>query len=164
LLDPILGMWPDHPLSRVVQSVKLKRVSMSPKNSAAWSDKVDPPGYPGHRPGGTELPRPQSQCASDRYIFVGIISVFRAISTMLLTAAEQRGTYVYYMRRFSTSEVAAKIGLHRPHLQRAIAQGRVKAPPLMRVGRIKMRLWTAKDIERARKGLRVRNGRRKSKK
>lgn len=60
------------------------------------------------------------------------------------------------MRRFSTSEAAKMLGLHRPHLQRAIAQGRVPAPRLLRVGGVKVRLWTRKDVERARKALKKR--------
>ena len=66
------------------------------------------------------------------------------------------------MRRFSTAEAAKRLGLQRSHLQRAIAHGRVKAPPLVKVGRIGVRLWTAKDIEKARKALlKTSNGRRK---
>jgi len=57
------------------------------------------------------------------------------------------------MKRFSTAEAAKKLGLHRPHLQRAIANGRVKAPKLTRVGGVKFRLWTSKDVEKARKAL-----------
>lgn len=57
------------------------------------------------------------------------------------------------MKRFSTTEAAKKLGLHRPHLQRAIANSRVKAPKLTRVGGVKVRLWTIKDVERARKAL-----------
>ncbi len=45
------------------------------------------------------------------------------------------------------------LGVQRPNLQRAIAQGKTPAPRLVRVGRIKMRLWTSKDVERARKAL-----------
>ena len=57
------------------------------------------------------------------------------------------------MRKFSTTEAAEMLGLHRPNLQRAIAEGRVKAPRLIRVGTVKIRLWTRKDVERARKAL-----------
>ncbi len=57
------------------------------------------------------------------------------------------------MRKYSTSEVAKKLGMQRPHLQRAIAQGRLKPPPLVKAGRIKIRLWSDTDVERARKSL-----------
>ena len=63
------------------------------------------------------------------------------------------------MRKLSTSEAAKMLGLHRPNLQRAIAQGRVPAPRLTMVGGIKFRLWTRKDVERARKALARRKAR-----
>jgi len=46
-----------------------------------------------------------------------------------------------------------KLGIHRVNLQRAIAGGRITPPRVTKVGRVKVRLWTAKDIERARKQL-----------
>jgi len=70
------------------------------------------------------------------------------------------------MRKFSTAEAAKMLGLRRPHLQRAIAQGRVRPPRLIRVGGTSARLWTDKDVERARKQmskLKPTNGRRKKK-
>lgn len=57
------------------------------------------------------------------------------------------------MREFSTVQVAKKLGLQQSNLQRAIAQGKVQAPPLVSVGPVKVRLWTPKDVERARKAL-----------
>jgi hypothetical protein len=60
------------------------------------------------------------------------------------------------VRKFSTSQVAKMLGLHQPNLQRAITQGRVKAPPLTTVGGMKVRLWSRRDIERARKVLKKR--------
>ncbi len=77
--------------------------------------------------------------------------------------------YIVYrvMRKFSTAEAAKMLGLHRPHLQRAIAQGKVRPPRLIRVGGASARLWTRKDVERARKQLlkfKPTNGRRKKKK
>jgi len=57
------------------------------------------------------------------------------------------------MLKFSTAEAARRLGLRRPHLQRAIAQGKVDAPPLISVGPVKVRLWSPKDVERARKAL-----------
>jgi hypothetical protein len=44
------------------------------------------------------------------------------------------------------------LGLLRPNLQRAIAHG-LPAPKLLVIGRVKVRLWTKKDVERARKAL-----------
>ena len=70
------------------------------------------------------------------------------------------------MRKFSTAEVAKMLGLLQPNLQRAIKAGKVKAPPLTRVGGVRVRLWTRKDVERARKQmskLKPTNGRRKKK-
>jgi len=58
------------------------------------------------------------------------------------------------MGRVSTSEAAKVLGMQRPHLQRAIAQGIVKPPRLIKVGGVKVRLWSKVDIERARKVLR----------
>ena len=58
------------------------------------------------------------------------------------------------------------LGLLQPNLQRAIRDGKVKAPPLTRVGGVKIRLWSDKDVERARKQmskLKPTNGRRKKK-
>ena len=60
------------------------------------------------------------------------------------------------MRELSTAEVAEKLGIQRPNLQRAIAQGKVKAPPLVKLGPVKVRLWSAKDVECARKSLKKR--------
>ena len=58
------------------------------------------------------------------------------------------------------------IGLHRVNLQQAIAQKRVTPPRLTTVGGVRIRLWTRKDVERARKQmskLKPTNGRRKKK-
>jgi len=57
------------------------------------------------------------------------------------------------MRTLSTTEAAKKIGVHRVNLQKAIAQGKVQPPPLVSVGPVKVRLWSEKDVERARKVL-----------
>jgi len=57
------------------------------------------------------------------------------------------------MRKHSTAQVAKMLGLYQPNLQRIMAQGRVKAPPLVTVGGVKVRLWSEKDVERARKVL-----------
>jgi excisionase family DNA binding protein len=57
------------------------------------------------------------------------------------------------MRTLSTSEAAEKLGIHRVHLQRLIAQGNVKAPPALTMGRTKVRLWSERDVERVSKAL-----------
>jgi len=57
------------------------------------------------------------------------------------------------MRKFSTVQVAKMLGIHQPSLQRSIRGGRVKAPPLISVGPVKVRLWSPKDVERARRVL-----------
>ena len=60
------------------------------------------------------------------------------------------------MRKFSTSEAAKKMGLDRANLQRAMRKGAVSPPRLVTVGGVKVRLWTDKDVERARKVLKKR--------
>ena len=57
------------------------------------------------------------------------------------------------MRRYSTDEVAKMLGIQRPNLQRLIRGKRIPFPPLERVGRLKIRLWTKADVERARKAM-----------
>jgi hypothetical protein len=57
------------------------------------------------------------------------------------------------MKAFSTARAAEMLGLKRENLQRAIRQGKVKAPRLLKVGSVKIRLWTPADVERARKKL-----------
>jgi hypothetical protein len=56
-------------------------------------------------------------------------------------------------KKYSTVEAARMLGMRQPHLQRAIAQGKVKAPPVVKVGPVKVRLWTLRDIRRAAKAL-----------
>ena len=53
----------------------------------------------------------------------------------------------------STAQVAKILGMHQPHLQRAIRQGKVDAPKLTTVGGVKVRLWSKADIQKARKAL-----------
>ena len=57
------------------------------------------------------------------------------------------------MRTLSTSQVAKLLGLWQPNLQRLIRQRKVKAPPLVKVGGMKIRLWSVADVERARKSI-----------
>jgi len=49
-------------------------------------------------------------------------------------------------------------------LQRHIKAGTIEAPPLVEVGTVKVRLWTARDIEKARKVLQATRPGRKRKK
>ena len=55
------------------------------------------------------------------------------------------------MKRYTTNEAAAKLGVHRVTLQRWIASGRITAPEVQRVGVLNFRLWTESDIQRVRK-------------
>ena len=58
------------------------------------------------------------------------------------------------MRRYSTAEVAKMLGLHQPNLQRLIRERRIPFPPLQRVGKLRIRLWSTKDVRRAREVIR----------
>jgi hypothetical protein len=59
------------------------------------------------------------------------------------------------MKLFSTSEAAKKLGMHRVNLQNAVKNRRIPAPKLTKVGGVSVRLWTTRDIERARKVMRI---------
>jgi excisionase family DNA binding protein len=63
-------------------------------------------------------------------------------------------------RQLSTTEVAQKLGIDQGNLQRLIREKRIPFPPLVRVGRLKIRLWSARDVERVRKVLAKRRNRR----
>jgi len=63
-------------------------------------------------------------------------------------------------RQLSTTEVAQKLGIDQGNLQRLIREKRIPFPPLVRVGRLKIRLWTARDVARVRKVLAKRRNRR----
>jgi len=58
------------------------------------------------------------------------------------------------MRRYSTAEVAKMLRLHQPNLQRLIREKRIPFPPLQRVAKLRIRLWTRKDVRRAREVIR----------
>jgi predicted DNA-binding transcriptional regulator AlpA len=58
------------------------------------------------------------------------------------------------MKALSTTQAAQKLGMHRVNLQNAIKQGKIPGPKLSKVGGVSVRLWTTRDIERARKALR----------
>ena len=53
-------------------------------------------------------------------------------------------------KTYSTGEVAEQIGISRQTLQEWIASRRVKAPKVIEMGRLSVRLWTKADIERVR--------------
>jgi excisionase family DNA binding protein len=57
------------------------------------------------------------------------------------------------MRKYSTTEVAKMLGMHQPNLQRAIRQKRITVPALVKVGRMRIRLWSKADVEAARREL-----------
>lgn len=70
-----------------------------------------------------------------------------------LLSLSQRDIGVCMNKRFSTLEAAKKLGVTRLTLQRHVASKTVKAPPLQKVGGVSVRLWSAHDIEKARKVL-----------
>jgi predicted site-specific integrase-resolvase len=56
------------------------------------------------------------------------------------------------MKACSSRGAAKKLGISLMTLQRYIADGNwIKAPRLQNVGGVKVRLWTDRDVERARK-------------
>jgi len=66
--------------------------------------------------------------------------------------------------KYSTREAAKKLGRTLVTLQRHIAAGTIEPPPVVEVGTIKVRLWSDRDIEKARKVLAgVKPGRKKKK-
>jgi excisionase family DNA binding protein len=50
--------------------------------------------------------------------------------------------------KFTTAEVAEKIGIHLVTLQRWIKAGKVRAPAATLIGAVGYRLWSADDIEK----------------
>jgi hypothetical protein len=64
--------------------------------------------------------------------------------------------------RLSTREAAKKLRVTLLTLQRHVSAKTVKAPPLQKIGGVTVRLWTPRDIEKARKVLAgIRPGRKK---
>ena len=64
------------------------------------------------------------------------------------------------MKKFSTREVAGKLGLSPIALSRYVSLGKVPAPEIAKTGRMTLHLWTEADIERVRKLLpKIANGR-----
>ena len=81
-----------------------------------------------------------------------------------MTTALLSVTRKYQMKLYSTAGVARKLRLSRMTLHRYISAKKITAPPVKRVGGVKVRLWTQRDIEQVRKRLpRIANGRRKKK-
>jgi excisionase family DNA binding protein len=58
------------------------------------------------------------------------------------------------VKRYSTAQVAKMLELHQPNLQRLIREKRIPFPPLQRIGKLRIRLWTPKDVKRAREAIR----------
>lgn len=64
------------------------------------------------------------------------------------------------MNTFSTRQVAKKLGLGIATLTRYITAKKVPAPKVTRVGNLRVRIWSEKDIERVRTLLpKLKNGR-----
>ena len=64
------------------------------------------------------------------------------------------------MKQYSTREVAEILGLHLVTIQMYIAEGKIPAPPLLKVGKGKLRIWTDEDIKSVRQILpKIANGR-----
>jgi hypothetical protein len=56
-------------------------------------------------------------------------------------------------RQYSTREAAKKIGRNLPSIQRLIKAGTIEAPPVVEIATQRVRLWSDRDIEKARKVL-----------
>jgi len=56
------------------------------------------------------------------------------------------------MKTYSSRDAAKNLGISLMTLQRYIADGNwIKAPKVRKLGNVKARLWSGRDIERARK-------------
>jgi excisionase family DNA binding protein len=65
----------------------------------------------------------------------------------------------------STREAAEALGIHHITLQRYVASKKIPAPGVRTVGGVRVRLWSAEDIEKVRKVLpTIANGRKHKKK
>jgi predicted site-specific integrase-resolvase len=64
------------------------------------------------------------------------------------------------MKTFSTRQAAEKLGIGIATLTRYIQAGRVPAPKITNIGKLRVRMWSKNDIERVRKLLpKIANGR-----
>jgi excisionase family DNA binding protein len=57
------------------------------------------------------------------------------------------------MKQHTTREAAEKLGVHRVTLQNWIAAGKVPAPRTQNIGGGRVRLWSEKEIRKARKAI-----------
>ena len=74
-------------------------------------------------------------------------------SRINLTQPVSRDRSYRVKRTYPTTEAARKLGIGRKTLYRKIDAGIVSAPASKVVGGVRLRLWAAADIERARKEL-----------
>lgn len=64
------------------------------------------------------------------------------------------------MSEYSTREAAEKLGLSIISLKRYVAAGKIPTPPVTRVGGVRVRLWSDRDIKQVREMLpKIANGR-----
>jgi excisionase family DNA binding protein len=57
------------------------------------------------------------------------------------------------MKLHTTKEAAEKLGVHRVTLQNWVAEGKIPAPATRNIGGGLVRLWSQKDIQKARKAI-----------
>ena len=71
-----------------------------------------------------------------------------------------------YMKGYSTAEVAGVIGVHKNTLKRWLRERAIPEPKRNRVAGVRYRVWSNRDVERARryKAARYRKGRGRKKK
>lgn len=62
-------------------------------------------------------------------------------------------TPITTVRRYSTVQVARKLGFSQVYLQRLIRKRLVPFPPLTKIGGVTVRLWGDSDVARLRKAL-----------
>jgi predicted DNA-binding transcriptional regulator AlpA len=68
--------------------------------------------------------------------------------------------YILQMHKFSTRQVAKRLGITAVSLGRYIKTGKITAPPETMVGGIKLRLWSESEIELLQEELpKIANGR-----
>jgi hypothetical protein len=67
------------------------------------------------------------------------------------------------MRRHSTAQVARKLEIDQGNFQRLIRKRAIPFPPLTQVGGLRIRLWSDRDVARARKALAERRRSRRTK-
>lgn len=55
------------------------------------------------------------------------------------------------MKKFSTKEIAKKVGISRVTLQRWLLSGKLSEPERMKVAGVDVRIWAESDLERVRR-------------